>query len=373
MGQSCGNLVEQSCGNLVETKLWEPRRNVGAKLWEPSGTLWNKVVGIGNFGNLAGTLQEPWEPCGNLAGTLWGKVVGTLWNKTCGNLVRTLEQSCGNLGGNLVEQSCGNLAGTLPRGNLAGTLWGKVVGTLRNKVAGTLWNKTVGTLWERWSKAVGTLGEPCGTKLWEPWEPCRNLAGTLGTLWEPGGNLGTLWEPCGNLGECLWELLRLAPKPLLWLKTPKHAAVGEKTRVDGQRLHRPLPLLPSLSHCPSTFTHIHPCNGRAFTRGRAAGSPLVVVRLLLRSGRRQGVPGVHMRVRESNTVSRQSSLSSFSSGIPDLGGFPVASPGTGLRNQHVTNEFFCWSNLVLNAEPKEVETLPDRRVPPFPRHERLVQ
>ena len=128
---------------------------------------------------------------------------------------------------------------------------------------------------------MGTLGEPCGTKLWEPWElwePCRNLAGSLGALWEPGGNLvgqscgnlveqscgnlveqncgnlvgtleqscgnlgGTLWnrvvgtlqtlqEPCRNLGECLWELLRLAPKPLLWLKTPKHAAVGEKLRI----------------------------------------------------------------------------------------------------------------------------------------------
>ena len=129
---------------------------------------------------------------GTLGGTFWNKVVGTLG--TLGTLQEPWE----------------------PCGNLAGTLWGKVVGTLWNKVVGTLWNKTVGTLWERWSKAVGTLGEPCGTNLWEPWEPCRNLGNLVGTL-----------EPVGTLWECLWELLRLAPKPLLWLKTPKHAAVGE--------------------------------------------------------------------------------------------------------------------------------------------------
>jgi hypothetical protein len=32
----------------------------------------------------------------------------------------------------------------------------------------------------------------------------------------------------GTLGEWVLELLRSAPKPLLWLKTPKHSAVGEK-------------------------------------------------------------------------------------------------------------------------------------------------
>ena len=103
-------------------------------------------------------------------------------------------QSCGNL----VEQNCGNVVGTLEQscGNLGGTLWNKVVGTL-------------GTL--------GTLQEPC-----------RNLGNLVGTWREPWN----LWEPCGNLGECPWELLRLAPKPLLWLKTPKHAAVGEKSLED---------------------------------------------------------------------------------------------------------------------------------------------
>ena len=72
-----------------------------------------------------------------------------------------------------------------------------------------------------------------------------NFEGTLRTLgtftWEPGNlYLGT-WEPLlgnlylgtftwnlGTLGESVLELLRSAPKPLLWLKTPKHSAVGEK-------------------------------------------------------------------------------------------------------------------------------------------------
>ena len=70
-----------------------------------------------------------------------------------------------------------------------------------------------------------------GTFSWEP------LLGNLylGTFnWEPLlGNLylGT-WEPLlGNLGESVLELLRSAPKPLLWLKTPKHSAVGEKTNI----------------------------------------------------------------------------------------------------------------------------------------------
>ena len=181
-------------------------------------------------GMLGANLWEPWEPWGNVVGTLWGKVVGTLWTKVVGTLrepwskaagtLRSLGEPCGaklwepcgtklwvpcgtkcweprrNVGaklwepwGNLVEQSCGNLGnfgnlagslGTLrePGGNLVGQSCGNLVW---NKVVGTLWNKTVGTLWERWSKAGGTL-----------W---NKLVGTLGTLQEP-------WEPCGNLGTC---------------------------------------------------------------------------------------------------------------------------------------------------------------------------
>ena len=73
---------------------------------------------------------------------------------------------------------------------------------------------------------MGTLSEP-----WEPWEP---LLGNLGTFtWEPLlGNLylGTFTWNLGTLGEWVLELLRSAPKPLLWLKTPKHSAVGEKRK-----------------------------------------------------------------------------------------------------------------------------------------------
>ena len=93
-----------------------------------------------------------------------------------------------------------------------------------------------------WEPLLGTLG----TFTWEPgnlylgpWEP---LLGNLGTFtWDPGNLcLGTFtWEPgnlylgtftwnLGTLGEWVLELLRSAPKPLLWLKTPKHSAVGEK-------------------------------------------------------------------------------------------------------------------------------------------------
>jgi len=70
---------------------------------------------------------------------------------------------------------------------------------------------------------LGTLG----TFTWEP------LLGNLGTFaWEPGNlYLGTFTWNLGTLGEWVLELLRSAPKPLLWLKTPKHSAVGEKSMV----------------------------------------------------------------------------------------------------------------------------------------------
>ena len=75
---------------------------------------------------------------------------------------------------------------------------------------------------ERTLGTLGTSSEP-----WEPWEP---LLGNLGTFtWEPGNlYLGTFTWNLGTLGEWVLELLRSAPKPLLWLKTPKHSAVGEK-------------------------------------------------------------------------------------------------------------------------------------------------
>ena len=68
--------------------------------------------------------------------------------------------------------------------------------------------------------------DPAGNLYLGPWEP---LLGTLGTFtWEPLlGNLGTFTWNLGTLGEWVLELLRSAPKPLLWLKTPKHSAVGE--------------------------------------------------------------------------------------------------------------------------------------------------
>ena len=79
----------------------------------------------------------------------------------------------------------------------------------------------MGTFWD-----FGNLEEPWGAlgALREPWEP---LLGNLGTFtWEPV--LGTCTWNLGTLGESVLELLRSAPKPLLWLKTPKHSAVGEK-------------------------------------------------------------------------------------------------------------------------------------------------
>jgi len=56
------------------------------------------------------------------------------------------------------------------------------------------------------------------------WEP---LLGNLGTFtWEP--LLGNLYLEPGNLGGIGFGAAPADPKPLLWLKTPKHSAVGEK-------------------------------------------------------------------------------------------------------------------------------------------------
>ena len=96
-----------------------------------------------------------------------------------------------------------------------------------------LGNRYLGTF--TWEPLLGNLY--LGTFAWEP------LLGNLyfGTVsGEPSlGNLylGTFtWEPLlgnldfldfGTLGEWVLELLRSAPKPLLWLKTPKLLLVGK--------------------------------------------------------------------------------------------------------------------------------------------------
>ena len=57
----------------------------------------------------------------------------------------------------------------------------------------------------------------------------RTLLGNLGNVGNLGlGTLGTL----GTLGEWVLELLRSAPKPLLWLKTPKLLLLGKKKPTD---------------------------------------------------------------------------------------------------------------------------------------------
>ena len=161
-------------GNLDNISL-EPLRTFTIQPWEPWKT---------------------WEPSGNLEETLREP-----WQSNLGNLIETFTMSAWEPG---------------PR--LLGNLYIIILGTLTTFT------------WKTW--------EPCR----EPW---RNLEGLEGTFWEPFGNLevtlrnlgnlegtlGTLgtftWEPLlgnlylGTLGESVLELLRSAPKPLLWLKTPK--------------------------------------------------------------------------------------------------------------------------------------------------------
>jgi len=105
-------------------------------------------------------------------------------------------------------------------GNLEGTL-----GTLREP-----WEP-----WEPWEPLLGNLY--LGAFTWEPllgnlylgtftWEPGNLYLGTFN--WEPLlGNLGTFTWNLGTLGEWVLELLRSAPKPLLWLKTPKLLLLGK--------------------------------------------------------------------------------------------------------------------------------------------------
>ena len=190
---------------------------------------------LGNL--LLGTLA--WEP---LLGNLF---LGTLPGTSSSNLF------LGTLLGNLL---LGTLAWEPVPGNLA---WEPCLGTL---LGTSSWEPCLGTLLGNlaWEPVPGNLvweplaGNPClGTCSWEPlgnltWEPVPgNLA------WKPC--LGTSsWEPCylrradlaaprDSLGKgdpspepgsqpCavrIW-LLRPAPEPLLWLKTPSLRCWGNK-------------------------------------------------------------------------------------------------------------------------------------------------
>ena len=88
---------------------------------------------------------------------------------------------------------------------------------------GTLtWEALLGNIYLgtfTWEALLGNIY--LGTFTWEP------LLGNLylGTFtWEP--LLGNLY--LGTLGESVLELLRSAPKPLLWLKTPQLLLLGKK-------------------------------------------------------------------------------------------------------------------------------------------------
>ena len=95
---------------------------------------------------------------------------------------------------------------------------------------------TLGTFtWEPGNLYLGPWEPLLGNLYLGTWEP---LLGTLGTFTsEPLlGNLGTFTWNLGTLGEWVLELLRSAPKPLLWLKTPKHSAVGEENETPSEHV-----------------------------------------------------------------------------------------------------------------------------------------
>ena len=166
--------------------------------WEPGQRLLGNLYII-ILGTLTTFTWKTWEPCRepwrNLEGTFWGPF---------GNLLGTLREPCGTLG------TFGTLREPWDLGNLyLGTFtWEPLLGNL---YSGTF----------NWEPLLGNLG----TFTWEP------LTGNLylGT-WEPLlGNLylGTFTWNLGTLGEWVLELLRSAPKPLLWLKTPKLLLLGK--------------------------------------------------------------------------------------------------------------------------------------------------
>ena len=246
-----GNLYIITLGTL-RTFTW--------KTWEPWGNLYNTTLGtlttftwetLESWGNLYNatleSLRKPWQYNIGTLENLYNVTLGTLrepYNTTMG----TLE----NLG--TFRELWGNLEGTLrvPFGNLEGTLrepWQSNLGNLIETFTMSPWEPGQRLLGNLYIMILGTLT----TFTWKTWEPCRepwrNLEGTfwepfgnlLGTFWEPFGNLeGTLgnlylgtftWEYLGTLGESVLELLRSAPKPLLWLKTPKLLLLGKKSNA----------------------------------------------------------------------------------------------------------------------------------------------
>ena len=169
-----GNLGNLFLGTFCLATPWESC--LGTCSWEPLGTCF-------------------WEPClGTLA---WEHCLGTCWNEplpVTGNLAwEPFAWETGSVSGNLAwEPLPGNLAWEPLPGNLA---WEPLPGGTSSCYLA--WNLFLGTL----------LGNP-GNLAWEP------------SSWEPGPT----WEPCA-VG--FW-LLRPAPGPLLWLKTPSLRCWGKR-------------------------------------------------------------------------------------------------------------------------------------------------
>ena len=168
--------------------------------------------------------MSPWEPGTRLLGNLYIIILGTLTTFTwktwdpCREPWRNLEGTFWEPWGNLEEP-------WEPWGNLEEPWepWEPLLGNLGNLYFGTTWEPLLRTwgAWGTWGTlgTLGTLGEwilelllgnlYLGTSTWEPWEPLETL---------------------GTLGEWVVELLRPAPKPLLWLKTPKLLLLGKKLK-----------------------------------------------------------------------------------------------------------------------------------------------
>ena len=194
MGTSCW---EPLLGNLLlGTLAWEPLPGnpcLGTSSWEP-------LLGNLFLGTLLGT---SWEPC--LGTCCWEPLLGNLFLTLLRNLSLgiLLWEHCGNLF--LGNSSWETLPGNLAWWNLLGTLLG---GTL---LGGTSWEPCPGNLetiaWDCLGKGDRFLGT------WFPdSQPCATLASLATFTWEPWGT----------------ELFGSAPKPLLWLKTPKLLLLGKK-------------------------------------------------------------------------------------------------------------------------------------------------
>ena len=266
---------EPSLGTLLGNLAWEPC--LGTSYWEPLPE------------NLCATCLGTWLgkfACNLLLGILLGNVFlgtfGNLWEPVPGNLGN--RGNLGNLGNLVCEPSQSRLAwelgifGNLFLGTLLGNLaWKPALGNLFLRTFANLGEPALGNLWKSlgscsWQLCLPCLGtfanlawEGClETRSWEPlwifgngtfailaWEPL------LGNLWEPPEPcLGTLpanlllgtflletssWEPLQTLlGNLAWELgtwepcavgfwlLRPAPGPLLWLKSPSLHCWGKR-------------------------------------------------------------------------------------------------------------------------------------------------